>query len=133
MLNWDATKINQTLTCNFEYHSADYDEVWIGDSFSVLIDDPCVSDTITYTVTMSNVDSEFEYTADDSLVEFWVSFSSSIDDASGQNNFCGPITVTLSANSSVDAFLDYNFDLATRNITISVQTESDSDIGFYEN
>ena len=48
-LNWDALLVNTTLRCNFEYFSAEYNQVWVGDSFDVFIKDPCLS-PISYTM-----------------------------------------------------------------------------------
>jgi len=56
-----------------------------------------------------------------------------IDEASGQENFCGPITASLQANSSTDAFLTYTYDATTRNLSISVQTDSNDNVGYYYN
>ena len=77
-LDWDSTLINTTLSCNFEYYSTDYDTVWLGDSFDVIINDPCIGD-ITYTVTISTGESEFKYGMGQETLSFTVSFESSID------------------------------------------------------
>lgn len=77
-LNWDSTLINITLSCNFEYYSETYETVWVGDSFDVIINDPCLGD-ITYTVTTSTGKSEFEYGMGQEILSFTVSFELSID------------------------------------------------------
>lgn len=55
----------------------------------------------------------------------------SIDEASGQENFCGPIAASLQANSSTDAFQTYTYDATTRNFSISVQTDPEVFVGYY--
>jgi hypothetical protein len=60
VLSWDASLINATLSCNFEYYSSDYDAVWVGDSFEVKINDPCLK-PLTYSVTTSTGESVIEY------------------------------------------------------------------------
>lgn len=59
-LNWDATLINTTLSCNFEYYSVLYEATWVGDSFGVKINDPCL-EPITYTVVTSTGETDLEY------------------------------------------------------------------------
>ena len=83
-LNWDSTLINTTLSCNFEYYSTDYDTNWVGDSFDVVINDPCLgfADFI-FIVTTSTGDSEFDYIWEQEALSFTVSFTSSIDEESG--------------------------------------------------
>jgi hypothetical protein len=62
LLKWDSSLTNKTLGCNFEYYSAFYDATWVGDSFDVKINDPCLK-PITFTVKTSkeNNCSTFKY------------------------------------------------------------------------
>ena len=60
-LNWDSALKNDTLSCNFEYTASQYeDAVWVGDSFDVKINDPCIQE-ITYTVTTAPDLDLYEY------------------------------------------------------------------------
>jgi len=59
-LNWEKKLINATLSCKFEYHSTEYDQIWIGDAFDVKISDPCFS-TTDYTIHTLPDSTNFRY------------------------------------------------------------------------
>lgn len=81
------------------------------------ITDPCLS-PIDYTIHTSSDSSSFRYELGKEELVFWVWFESKLDEDIGVNNFCGPITGSLQANSSTASFLTETFDSANNTFKI---------------
>ena len=54
-----------------------------------------------------------------------------MDEASGQTNFCGPITASIQANQTTSGFLTEDFDSATNTLEVTVETNDEAHVAYY--
>ena len=104
----------------------------MGNQFDVKITDPCLS-PFSYDLHTSTNVTTIRYELGGPELEFWVWFESSLDIATRTKNYCGPLSVSLQANTTTESFMKSTFDHTNNTLKITATTITSADLGWHLN